>query len=158
MSARVLDSALQRLLDRVVEQRARAGLSGELGDPGAHRAGAENADDLRCPAHRCEYYGIDPFTVIFGGTLAFFVVFVLLLGLFSKRSAVDILDWKPTRSPEVEAQNDIDDVAQMIAAQNELRRKRGLPDRDEDEIADSVRRHRAELAEQRRRYRDEHDA
>jgi hypothetical protein len=88
--------------------------------------------------------------------LAFFVVFVLLLGLFSKRSALDILDWKPTRSPEAEAQNDIDDVAQMIAAQNELRRRRGLPERDEEEIEESVRRHRAEMAEARRRYRDEH--
>ena len=114
------------------------------------------ADDLRRSAHRCEYYGIDPFTVIFGGTLAFFVVFVLLLGLFSKRSALDILDWKPTRSPEVEAQNDIDDIAQMIEAQNELRRRRGLPERDEEEIEASVRRHRAELAEQRARYREQH--
>ena len=95
---------------------------------------------------------MDPFTVIFGGTLAFFVVFVLLLGMFSKRSALDILDWTPTRSPEVEAQNDIDDIAQMIDAQNQLRRKRGLPDRDEEEIEASVRRHREELAEQRRRY------
>ena len=81
---------------------------------------------------------------------------MLLLGLFSKRSPVDILDWKPTRSPEVEAQNDIDDVEQMIAAQNELRRRRGLPERDEEEIEASVRRHRAELAEKRARYRDEH--
>jgi hypothetical protein len=94
--------------------------------------------------------------VIFGGMLAFFIVFVLLLGVFSKRSAIDILDWKPTRSPEVEAQNDIDDIAQMIAAQNDLRRRRGLPERDEDEIEASVQRHRAELAEARRRYRDEH--
>ena len=100
---------------------------------------------------------MDAFTVVFGGTLAFFIVFVLVLGVFSKRSARDYLDWKPTRSPEVEAQNDIDDVAQMIAAQNELRRKRGLPERDEPEIEASVRRHRAELAEQRRRYREEHD-
>ena len=45
---------------------------------------------------------------------------VLLLGVFSKRSARDYLDWKPTRSPEVEAQNEIDDIEQMIAAQNEL--------------------------------------
>ena len=85
---------------------------------------------------------VDPFTVVFGGLLAFFVVAVLLLGMFSKRSAIDILDWKPTRSPEVEAQNDLDDVAQMIAAQNELRRRRGLPERDEEEIEASVRRHR----------------
>jgi hypothetical protein len=104
---------------------------------------------------RCEYYGIDPFTVIFGGTMAFFIVLVLLLGMFSKRSASDYLDWKPTRSPQVEAQNDVDDIAQMIEAQNELRRRRGLPERDEEEIEASVRRHREELAEQARRYRTE---
>jgi hypothetical protein len=98
---------------------------------------------------------VDPFTVFIGGFLAFFVVMVLLLGLFSKRSTSDILDWKPTRSPEVEAQNDIDDVQQMIDAQNELRRRRGLPDRDEEQIEAEVRRAREELAEQRRRYRSE---
>ena len=63
---------------------------------------------------------MDPFTVVFGGLLAFFVVMVLLLGLFSQRSTRDILDWKPTRSPEAEAQNELDDVAQMIEAQNEI--------------------------------------
>ena len=77
---------------------------------------------------------MDVFTVVFGGTLLFFVVLVLLLGLFSKRSARDYLDWKPTRSPEVEAQNEIDDVDQMIAAQNELRRKRGAPEITREEI------------------------
>ena len=98
---------------------------------------------------------MDPFTVVFGGLLAFFVIFTLLLGIFSKRSAIDILDWKPTRSPEVEAQNDIDDVQQMIDAQNELRRRRGLPERDEEAIEASVRRHQEELAEKRRQYRSE---
>jgi hypothetical protein len=77
---------------------------------------------------------VDAFTVIFGGTLAFFVVLVLLLGLFSKRSARDYLDWKPTRSPEVEAQNDVDDIDQMIEAQNELRRRRGAPETSVEEI------------------------
>ena len=93
--------------------------------------------------------------MIFGGTLAFFIIFVLLLGIFSKRSASEYLDWKPTRSPRVEAQNDVDDITQMIDAQNELRRKRGLPERDEEEIEASVRRHREELADQARRYRSE---
>jgi hypothetical protein len=97
---------------------------------------------------------VDPFTVFVGGFLAFFVVMVLLLGLFSKRSTHDILDWKPTRSPEVEAQNDIDDVQQMIDAQNDIRRRRGLPERDEEQIAAEVRAAREELAEQRRRYRE----
>jgi hypothetical protein len=77
---------------------------------------------------------VDAFTVVFGGLLAFFVISVLLLGLFSKRSARDYLDWKPTRSPEVEAQNEVDDVEQMIAAQNELRRKRGAPEITREEI------------------------
>ena len=77
---------------------------------------------------------MDVFTVVFGGTLLFFVVFVLLLGLFSKRSARDYLDWKPTRTPEVEAQNEIDDIEQMIEAQNELRRKRGAPEITREEI------------------------
>jgi hypothetical protein len=77
---------------------------------------------------------VDAFTVVFGGLLAFFVITVLLLGLFSRRSARDYLDWKPTRSPEVEAQNEIDDVEQMIAAQNELRRKRGAPEITREEI------------------------
>ena len=82
---------------------------------------------------------MDAFTVVFGGTLLFFVVFVLLLGVFSKRSARDYLDWKPTRSPEVEAQNEVDDVAQMIEAQNELKRRRGAPEITEEEIAERVR-------------------
>jgi hypothetical protein len=97
---------------------------------------------------------VDAFTVVFGGTLAFFVLAVLLLGLFSKRSALDILDWKPTRSPEVEARNELDDVAQMIEAQNAIRRRRGLPERDEAQIAAEVKRHEAELEERRRQWRE----
>jgi hypothetical protein len=77
---------------------------------------------------------VDVFTVVFGGTLLFFVVFILLLGVFSKRSARDYLDWKPTRSPEVEAQNEIDDIEQMIEAQNEMRRRRGAPEVTREEI------------------------
>ena len=68
-----------------------------------------------------------------GGPLALFmvclfvglIVFILLLGRFHPRSAAQILDWKPTRSPEVEAQNELDDVAQMLAGVNARRRARG---------------------------------
>ena len=92
----------------------------------------------------------DAFTVVFGGTLAFFVLLVLALGLFSKRSARDYLDWKPTRSPEAEIQDELDDVAQMIAAQNELKRRRGAPEISEDEIEARVREDREQL----RRWRE----
>ena len=93
---------------------------------------------------------MDVFTVVFGGLLFFFLVTVLLLGVFSKRSARDYLDWKPTRSPAVEAQNEIDDVEQMIAAQNELKRRRGAPEISEAEIEQRVREDRDEL----RRWRE----
>jgi hypothetical protein len=91
----------------------------------------------------------DAFTIVFGGLLAFFVIAVLLLGVFSKRSARDYLDWKPTRSPETELQNEVDDVAQMIAAQNELKRRRGAPEITEEEIEARVREDR----EQHERWR-----
>jgi hypothetical protein len=50
----------------------------------------------------------------------------------------ELLDWKPTRSPELEVQNEVDDVQQMLAAQNEMRRRRGVSPRDEQELRDEV--------------------
>jgi hypothetical protein len=82
---------------------------------------------------------VDVLTVVFGGLLAFFLITVVLLGLFSRRSPRDYLDWKPARSPEVEAENELDDVEQMLAAQNALRRRRGLPEVTEEEIEERVR-------------------
>jgi hypothetical protein len=93
---------------------------------------------------------VNAFTIVCGGLLAFFVIATLLLGVFSKRSALEILDWKPTRSPELEAENELDDVAQMIAAQNELRRRRGKPERTQEEVELQLMRDQAEL----RRWRE----
>jgi hypothetical protein len=56
---------------------------------------------------------------------------LLLISHFYQGSTADLVDWKPTRSPEVEAQNEIDDVRQMLEAQNEMRRRRGAPEVDE---------------------------
>jgi hypothetical protein len=94
---------------------------------------------------------VNVFTIVCGGLLAFFVISVVLLGLFSKRSALDILDWKPTRSPELEAANELDDVAQMIAAQNELRRRRGKPERTQEDVELELMRDQAALREFRER-------
>jgi hypothetical protein len=77
---------------------------------------------------------VDVFTLVSGGIVAFFLVGTILLGVFSKRSALEILDWKPTRSPQLEAENEVDDVAQMIEAQNELRRRRGKPERTLEDV------------------------
>src|SRR3954447_16346403 len=63
-----------------------------------------------------------------------FVIMVALARLFEGNRAADFLDWKPTRSPEVEAQNEVDDVRQMIEAQNALRRKRGAREITEADV------------------------
>jgi hypothetical protein len=77
---------------------------------------------------------VDVFTVVSGAIVLALLLTTILLGVFSRRSALDILDWKPTRSPEVEAENEIDDVAQMIEAQNEIRRRRGKPERTVEDV------------------------
>jgi hypothetical protein len=45
------------------------------------------------------------------------------------RDDAEVLDWKPTRSPETEARLHSDEIDQLLAAQNELRRRRGAPER-----------------------------
>lgn len=77
---------------------------------------------------------MDTFTLVSTVIVAGVFVTVILLGVFSKRSALDILDWKPTRSPQAEAENEIDDIEQMVEAQNELRRRRGKPERSLEDI------------------------
>jgi hypothetical protein len=63
-----------------------------------------------------------------------FVIMLVLARSFQDHSVADLLDWKPTRSPEVEAQNEIDDVQQMIDAQNEYRRRRGAKEITEADV------------------------
>jgi hypothetical protein len=54
--------------------------------------------------------------------------------VFSKRSPREFLDWKPTRSPELEMENELEDVQQMIDAQNAMRRRRGAPEITEEDV------------------------
>ena len=63
----------------------------------------------------------------------------------------ELLDWKATRSPELEVQNEIDDVQQMLAAQNEMRRRRGVAERNEQELRDEVAAEELERLRRRRR-------
>jgi hypothetical protein len=65
------------------------------------------------------------------GMLGFIVGVLLVIGHFYPGSGAELVDWRPTRSPEVEAQNEIDDIRQMLDAQNEMRRRRGAPEIDE---------------------------
>jgi len=74
-------------------------------------------------------------------TVAVFAVMIgvlLIVGRYYPGSDADLIDWKPTRSPEVEAQNEIDDIRQMMEAQNELRRRRGAPEMTEEDLREKV--------------------
>src|SRR5436189_2477373 len=76
---------------------------------------------------------------------AFFLGFILILfliflaiGKYHPASGAEVLDWKPTRSPEVEAELELDDIDQMLEAQNERRRASGRPERTEDDVSMQV--------------------
>jgi hypothetical protein len=72
------------------------------------------------------------------GILLFLVGVLVVVGHFYPGSSADLLDWTPTRSPDVEVQNELDDVRQMLEAQNEMRRRRGAPEITEAELQASV--------------------
>jgi hypothetical protein len=72
------------------------------------------------------------------GFIGFIVLILVLLARAYPGSGADLVDWKPTRSYETEAQLEVDDVAQMIEAQNEYRRRRGkaeITEEDAEEMA-----------------------
>jgi hypothetical protein len=70
--------------------------------------------------------GGEIFVWVMVGLFVFLIVVILLLGLFYPGSGAEQLDWRPTRSPEQEAQNEVDDLDQMLEATNAKRRRRGL--------------------------------
>jgi hypothetical protein len=81
---------------------------------------------------------VDEFSlfVFFGGLVV--IGIFLAIGKWYPGSGAEQVDWRPTRSPEVEAELEIDDVDQMIEAQNAYRRKRGERELTEDEIRENV--------------------
>ncbi len=92
------------------------------------------------------------FALVMAGIFVAMIVFVILLGIFYPGSGADQLDWKPTRTPEQEAYNEVDDVQQMLDATNERRRRRGLPELTEEGITQRVHADKAEIA----KMRDQH--
>jgi hypothetical protein len=71
--------------------------------------------------------------------LVFIVGVIVVVGHLYPGDDADLLDWFPTRSPSVEVQNEIDDVRQMLDAQNEMRRRRGARELTEADIEARVR-------------------
>ncbi len=71
--------------------------------------------------------------------LVFIVGVIAVVGHLYPGDDAELLDWFPTRSPAVEVQNEIDDVRQMLEAQNEMRRRRGARELTEADIEARVR-------------------
>ncbi len=76
--------------------------------------------------------------VIIVGATAGLVIALLLLGRLYPGSGAEQLDWRPTRSAELEVANEIDDLDQLLEATNRRRRARGKPEHTEDSIAVSL--------------------
>lgn len=81
---------------------------------------------------------MDLFAVVMLGLAAIFVLALLALGRFYPGSGAEQLDWRPTRSVELELQNEIDDLEQMREAVNTRRRARGQAELTEQELNDRV--------------------
>jgi len=63
--------------------------------------------------------------------VGFIVLVLVLLARAYPGSGADLVDWRPTRSFEDEARLETEDIEQMIAAQNEMRRRRGKAREDQ---------------------------
>jgi uncharacterized protein YkwD len=100
---------------------------------------------------------VDPFAAIMLGVVGMLVTALLLIGLYHPRTGAQALKWQPTRSPELEVQNEIDDLDEMLEAINERRARRGLPGLNEDTLRVSIGAERAKLSKRRDEYLAELD-
>jgi hypothetical protein len=81
---------------------------------------------------------VDTFPIIVVGGLLIVVGLLVLLARLYPGTGADLLDWGPTRSYEHEVELEMQDVEQMIEAQNAYRRKRGEPEITEEEFREDV--------------------
>ncbi len=96
------------------------------------------------------------FVLVLGGLTALVLVF-LALGRYYPGTGADVIDWKPTRSPELEVELELDDIEQMVEAQNERRRRSGRPEVTEHDVRvqlDAEKRERDMHVERYRRERE----
>ncbi len=95
---------------------------------------------------------MDEFGIFVFGALIVVVLIFLAIGKYYPGSGAEQVDWKPTRSIEDEVQLELDDVDQMIEAQNERRRASGRPEISEEGIRAEVQEEERWRKEQAERY------
>jgi hypothetical protein len=86
--------------------------------------------------------------------VGFIVLVLVLLARAYPGSGADLVDWQPTRSFEDEARLEGEDIEQMIAAQNEMRRRRGKRDLTREDASRMAREDQAIRERQRSSYDD----
>jgi hypothetical protein len=98
---------------------------------------------------------VDEFSlfVFFGGLVV--IGIFLAIGKWYPGSGAEQVDWRPTRSPELEAELELDDVDQMIEAQNARRRASGRQEITEDDVRAQVAADERWREELRRRAREQ---
>ncbi len=90
---------------------------------------------------------MDPFALIVIVVIALIISAVVLIGILFPGSGADQLDWRQTRSAELEYTNEIDDLAQMEAAVNAKRRARGAAEISHLELKAEIERELAGIHE-----------
>ena len=98
---------------------------------------------------------MDEFSIFVFGSIVAVVIVFLLIGRYYPGSGAEQVDWKPTRSYEDEVRLELEDVDQMIEAQNERRRASGRPEISEDQIRGEVEQEERWRKEAAERYRRE---
>ena len=98
---------------------------------------------------------MDEFGLFVFGALAVVVLIFLAIGKWYPGSGAEQVDWKPTRSIEDEVQLELEDVDQMLEAQNERRRASGRRELTEEGIRAEVREEERWRKEQSERYEAE---
>ncbi len=96
---------------------------------------------------------MDGFTLVVAAFLIGLVLVFLAIGRYHPKSGAEVLDWKPTRSHEEEVRLELEDVDQMIEAQNERRRRAGRREITEDDVREEVRAHERDQRGRSERYR-----
>ena len=104
----------------IVQHHAQARVARCGGDPGAHRPGAGDPERRPVEVHGGEGtlvpvpVAMELFSLVMIAIFVGFLGGILLLGFYSPRSGADVLNWRPTRSPAAESQNEID-VVELVA-------------------------------------------
>ncbi len=78
------------------------------------------------------------FSMVLGFPLVILVL-ALIAGHFHRDGYAELLDWKPTRSPEREVELELGDIEQMLDAQNRHRRRRGAAEQTLAQVRERAR-------------------